>query len=583
MSTPGNKSLFRTLQSFLYGNKGLSDSEGFDLHSPMPTGYEYLTGIVVDHLAGNPRTYLRKKLVQQPNFAESVKNAHMLNKTPPNSIIVKLIDRGEALNSDSVHVALPFFSPHLAMPIKPGEYVWILKESDAGNEKYYWVSRKHGIDQVDDVNYTFLERSDIIESKIEQKIKERSIGKQKKSMLSNPLAEDSEILKCHSYLPGQIDEINFTDAIYTNRAIVKNTIDFNDRFSYDIVPKLSKNPGDLLLQGSNNTFVQLTTEKFKNDNHTAVLKNEPAIDICIGRKESSINSIEEKITQPGINKIFNADSEASNISAVASLMGTDSEPVHEINKVASLFKDIDNEKDYYDQSATDCAGRIYMSKNCNIDDLFNSNFNVLDSKAGPSIVTYSNHNRVIGEKTVRLANLTGESFLNMDPEGNVVIKSSIEDGQQFLSLANTGTSRLQARDYIHLSVRSDNTVPSEPYVLYSELRDLLDKMTGDISFINLLLEQVLMRGVLGPLTATATVTMMDTFDQLREQASQSGGVEIEIPQGKDDAGNELPPEIITVSTTFLGGNITTEKMEEWGEILNTKMKSTKIFGEANDE
>lgn len=582
MSTPGNKSLFRTLQSFLYGNKGLSDSEGFDLHNPMPTGYEYLTGIVVDHLAGNPRTYLRKKLVQQPNFAESVKNAHMLNKTPPNSIIVKLIDRGEALNSDSVHVALPFFSPHLAMPIKPGEYVWVLKESDSGNEKYYWVSRKHGIDQVDDVNYTFLERSDIIESKIEQKIKERSIGKQKKSMLSNPLAEDSEILKCHSYLPGQIDEINFTDAIYTNRAIVKNTIDFNDRFSYDIVPKLSKNPGDLLLQGSNNAFVQLTTEKFKNDNHTVVLKNEPAIDICIGRKESSINSIEEKITQPGINKIFNADSEASNISAVASLIDTDSEPVHEINKVASLFKDIDNEKDYYDQSATDCAGRIYMSKNCNIDDLFNSNFDVLDSNTGASIVTYSNHNRVIGEKTVRLANLTGESFLNMDPEGNIVIKSSIEDGQQFLSLANTGISRLQSRDEIHLAVSSNNDKPAEPYVLYSELSVLLDKIAGDVAFSNFIIETLL-----NGLQALPPVGALKAGIDSARAATQGESITIMVLTPTDEVDAEGNPVFeenpITVSTTLLGNNITQGNFQTEATDRITNIASTKIFGEANDE
>lgn len=89
-----------------------------------------------------------------------------------------------------------------------------------------------------------------------------------------------------------------------------------------------------------------------------------------------------------------------------------------------------------------------------------------------------------------------------------------------------------------------------------------------------------MRGVLGPLTASATVNIMNTFDELREQASQSGDIEIEIPPAPE---SEDEPEIITVSTTFLGGNITTEKMEEWGEILNTKMKSTKIFGEANDE
>ena len=139
---------------------------------------------------------------------------------------------------------------------------------------------------------------------------------------------------------------------------------------------------------------------------------------------------------------------------------------------------------------------------------------------------------------------------------------------------------MQARDEIHLAVSSNNTVPSEPYVLYSELRELLDKITGDISFINILLEDVIMKGILSPFGGPA---IMQTFESLRLAAPQSGTVQIPIPQPNDANNNPVPDEIVSVSTTFLGGNITTDKMEEWGEILNTKMKSTKIFGEANND
>ena len=218
--------------------------------------------------------------------------------------------------------------------------------------------------------------------------------------------------------------------------------------------------------------------------------------------------------------------------------------------------------------------------------MFGTNFDILEdnNQEGPSVAIFSDHNRLVANNTLRIANLTGESFIDMNELGDIVLKSSIEDGQQFLSLAKVrdgkGISRLQARDEIHLAVSSNNDKPAEPYVLYSELRTLLDKITGDLSFINILLEDVIMKGILSPLGGTA---IMQTFESLRAAAPQSGIVEIEIPQPPAENGDPVPDEIVPVSTTFLGGNITTAKQQTWGDILNTKMKSTKIFGEANDE
>jgi hypothetical protein len=587
---PTEKNLLKTVQSFVYGNKGFKSVEGLGSNNPMPLGYEYLTGIVIDCIVVNASTYLRKKLVEKPSFPETVKNFHMLNKTPPNSIIVKLIDRGEGLTSDTVHVALPFFSPHLAMPLKPGEFVWILKESDEGVERYYWVSRKHGIDQIDDINYTLLERSDVVEQKIQDKIKEKSAGKKKKSAIDNPLDENKEIEQCHSYLPGQVDQENYTDYAYTNQFIVKNTADFRERFSYEVVPKISKNPGDMLLQGSNNAFVQLTTEKFKNETHVDVLKNEPAIDICIGRKNEDINNINEK-TAATIEKVINSDKEGSYISAVASLIDGDLDPVYELNKVANLFEDIENEKDYFDQSPRDCAGRIYMSKNCNVDTLFSSDFDVLSSHTGQSVVVYSDHNRIIGESTVRLASLSGESFLNMDNEGNVVLKSSIDDGQQFLSLINNGTTRLQAKNKIELAVRADNNTPQEPYILHSELAPLLKKLAGDAAYANFILDTLLQALAKVPPIGAVLQPILTALENLRtarenSQAGFSEPITIEFKAEEDPNTGELiqPPPIETaLSLEAAGNNITQDNIfEDAIKVIDNKIKSTKIFGEGNN-
>jgi hypothetical protein len=578
----------KTSNNFVYG-RGFEAADGSDTAFLPLSGYAFATGIVTDCITGSGKKFLKEKFEINSRFINEVKNIHMLNKLAPNSIIVAILDNARSIERPERYVALPFFSPHISMPIKPGEYVWLMIESDNDKEVVYWMSRKHGIGQVDDVNYTFLERTDSIENTLVEKIKSNTLNKKKESEINDPSIVKNETQNMHSFLSNQLIDVNTRNDLLTNASIIDNS-HAKSRIKREVVPKKSKNPGDLLLQGSNNSHIQLTTEKFAGELHE-LASYSPAIDICIGRKKAEIQSIHDQWfgteDSPGVKDsetIVNANTENETfISAVSPLIEAiaDDKTALELNKTKDTFEDLENEKDYYDNDPLNCGGRLYLSKNCKIDDLFGLGIDDMSSYEGASIVTYSDHNRVVGDQTVRIVNKAGESFIDLNELGDIVLKSSIEDGQQFLSLANAsdgkGISRLQARDEIHLAVRSDNTIPSEPYVLYSELRDLLDKITGDISFINILLEDVIMKGILSPFGGPA---IMETFETLRSAAPQSGIIEVEIPPAPE---SEDEPEIITVSTTFLGGNITTEKMEEWGEILNTKMKSTKIFGEANDE
>ena len=166
------ENMFRNLQSFVFGNNHRS-KEGDNLINRLPTGYEFITGVVLEYVTSSGMTFLREKFSNDPDYSNKIKNVHVLNKIGAGSIIFKITDNGIGLTSDDCYVAFPFFSPHMSMPIKPGEYIWAIKEMDDGIERYYWLTRKHGIDQVDDINYTFLERSGTIEDKIAEKIKEK--------------------------------------------------------------------------------------------------------------------------------------------------------------------------------------------------------------------------------------------------------------------------------------------------------------------------------------------------------------------------------------------------------------------------
>ena len=70
-------------------------------------------------------------------------------------------------------LAYPFFPPHLCMPLKPGEQVWLVTESaDSPSKIMYWMCRITEADHVDDINYTTRSLVDVgaIQAKAQAKI-----------------------------------------------------------------------------------------------------------------------------------------------------------------------------------------------------------------------------------------------------------------------------------------------------------------------------------------------------------------------------------------------------------------------------
>ena len=85
-------------------------------------------------------------------------NGQFLSTAPRNSIIVQPISDGMAKSTGNL-LAYPFFPPHICMPVKPGEQVWLMgeKAGDLGTLPY-WIARCPEPLQVDDVNYTHGDR-----------------------------------------------------------------------------------------------------------------------------------------------------------------------------------------------------------------------------------------------------------------------------------------------------------------------------------------------------------------------------------------------------------------------------------------
>lgn len=461
--------------------------------------YRFLTGIVTDVIS-NPYEFLRSKITNDQGDEATVgevlsgrkkleginlgiKNKELVETAPINSIFAKIIDAGNNSKDGALPVVCyPFFPPHLSLPLKPGEYVWLIEADMRGSKLYYWMCRQVGSIHVDDLNFTHIERIPSTNIILDEFIK--SAG-------ARDLSDD--LLSLGSVLNKGEDEFTNLDTTFSD--LFSNSYAYRGEFTGEPVPRMAKDCSDLLLQGSNNSGIHLTTEKFSlpeevnadpvkftgkltaSDTLPARKSDMSAIDIFVKRKLEDLNQLTDVSTEK-LNKI----------NTVKNSSDDDLYAYIENDKLAHIrYKDdtvFDKELLDDKSDATDIGARIYLSHNCDVDNVFESNFNVLSAHQGPSIITYAKYNRVVGLSNVRLASKVGQSFIDMDESGNIVAKSSINGGQQFLSLASTGTTRLQAKNKIELAVRGDNNVPDEPYVLYSELQKVLSDIISDIVGLN---------------------------------------------------------------------------------------------------
>jgi len=179
-------------------------------------------------------------------------------KAPRNSLVLKLIDNGDFSSEDKegnfnqLIVAYPFFSSHLMLPCKPGEIVWCLQDVTGNGYEYYWLSRVHGQEYVEDANYTHLDRNNLYNHFISEKYKDYIDDfLNGENWIKNQPVNDDNI---KFTLPIQSDDSNPFDKIF------KNSL-FNN-LNLEPVPRITPKIGDVVLQGSNNNAIILTTNRF---------------------------------------------------------------------------------------------------------------------------------------------------------------------------------------------------------------------------------------------------------------------------------------------------------------------------------
>ena len=456
--------LVGTVDSLAKSAKGIGEQGTEESGESLLKGikYSFLTGIVKE-VFSNPdeslsREYINKE-TDEPYKDEdgrtllvkdvlkgalgshvSIESTELIDFMPINSIVAYVTDNNNVEQRSSDIICYPFFPPHMSLPLKPGEFVWIIEEDVKGTPIYYWMCRKVGIRQLDDLNITHFERNDDIID-----------------LYGNlPVASDLTSTVTHFDTP---EETNLDDNSDYDK-IALNSIAFREEFTGEPVPRQVKNCADLLFQGSNNSHIMLGTEKFSDyledpgeskpelftGNSSNLLQGSfrkplsPAIDICVGRKFTSLTELSTK------------DQELETVGDLSIAKGKRQSGENkdlefmEINKTPEASNISPNIDEYVDKHALNCLSRLYMANCEKIDEIFDIPETITDESPAEtttdsdstsvnnfgSLVAYAANTRVVSANTMKLYNAAGKSMIALTPDGDVIINAKSEGGAKIV-------------------------------------------------------------------------------------------------------------------------------------------------------
>tara|TARA_Y100001970_G_C14251161_1_gene871999 strand:- start:1015 stop:2505 length:1491 start_codon:yes stop_codon:yes gene_type:complete len=411
-----------------------------------------LTRGIVREVIYNPLTF------DSSSFGEEVRNPSHLQNMSRNTLFVTLVEDGKS----QMLVCPPLFPQHLQLPIKVGEHVWLIKENE---DIYYWLARIPGNSISEDVNYTHSDRKFLAPTELNAK------EKSELGMTGPVIPSFNDSSETDSGKSLKEDE--------TYQSIIENSKSNN--FRMEPVPALTKRPGDLVLQGSNNTAIILGEARgwTKSDTSfsTTNAEEEPldfsgSIDLVAGRARDLPSATTAAMAGSSPNRT--APSVIEN-----ELGKQEADKNGQINNIAQ--NPHEGDPDFYKD-----ASRIYISsksspeKEFSLNESFPSPFtgkydNIEDQAA---IVIKSDHIRIVSRKD-------DEESIN----GSIRIlkEGSAKDDAASIFLEPSGNISIAGNQIYLGRTTSDSGAgggPGEngaqPYVLYQQLEDLFKAILSDL-------------------------------------------------------------------------------------------------------
>lgn len=318
-----------------------------------------------------------------------ITNLNYANKLPRNTIIGLKINSGSEYEQPMF--LFPFFPSHLALPCKPGEHVWVMFESENDVGLGYWFCKITEYSYVDDVNHTHPPRAGF------------------ESFSPGSIKVDSgNITPNYTFRPGSTGEIDGEEFTIAETSAVDTSdekfyekllsdSDASKTMIYEAIPRFRKRPGDIAIEGSNNTLIVLGTDrtgpyagsirstegkgKVPDKIVADMQTNAGTIDIVAGRGQTKTTSGLEAVSKTLDGNIFHK----------------------EIGKSNSELNPNEGDPDWInDKSRILISQKTKVDTNLKIQDI-NQGFEVQDQETGDgAILLKSDKIRVIGRKDAQI-------------------------------------------------------------------------------------------------------------------------------------------------------------------------------------
>lgn len=367
-----------------------------------------------------------------------ISNQDLLSNVPRNSILARVISGGADRRTSDIILCYPFFSQHIALPVKPAEQVWVIYESQESHTIGYWISRIPDQANVDDLNYTHGDRKfDIGTVKTAS---EKSSGKKYTPAFQNGGGSPDT-----QSLSGAPDEF---DKIYKSSRGSK-------KINCEPVPRFVKRPGDTVFQGSNNTLICMGEDRLGNPQSPS--KGSGTIDIVVGRGRFS--------PKPGADP---ADSQCRTILNSRGFEETDKDPEISGKTRSKMEGNPDPVND---------ASRIYVSMNAEGDLLFDKESTLpkafdgsFTDQKGAFLIAKSDHIRLIA-RTSSKDSIAGSIR---------IVKEGTKNGDQSaLIMQPNGDVQIDGNRLFLGRLGQDGS--NEPYIKYSEFQSLISGILDDLN------------------------------------------------------------------------------------------------------
>jgi len=348
-----------------------------------------------------------------------------INNLPPNTIIGIDAVVGSKQVEKTAKIYFPMLS-HIQLPIKPGEWVWALSMSEGLDDNSYWISRIVGPNISNDVNYTHNDKKYI-----------KSIDKSKPNILINGkhiIKNNGETTKNNTdktlviNSPNNSSDDKFLSELNEYEFIINNSIS-SEFIQKESIPKISSRPDEHLIEGSNNSYILLGTDRTENKLDVSVIETK---DINIFFKNIGGNKkVRYSVTNSGDvsdltnDKIikFKKKSNIENVGCIDIVAGKKqnkffltkellSENTNKVlwkerDKFLESYKDFDK-IEYFNEidqpNFSDDSSRIYVSQKTNLSKNFGLNWlpNENINESIPAIVNKSDQVKLIGRKDTGL-------------------------------------------------------------------------------------------------------------------------------------------------------------------------------------